>query len=105
MTNFEISSPEINYSFPMVFVKGTEGDAYLFGDDDMKLDIHLDDFFISKYLVTQKLWEYVMADNPSTAKGSDKPVETVSYDRIKSGNGFLQKLNGLHEVSGSIPTG
>ena len=47
MTDFDIYFPEINYSFPMVFVKGTGYTTYLFGDD-LKLNIRINDFFISK---------------------------------------------------------
>lgn len=102
MTNFDIYFPGINYSLPMVFVKGTGDTTYLFGDD-LKLGIRTNDFFISKYLVTQQLWEYVMGSNPAAFKGSNRPVETVSYDDITSYNGFLEKLNGLDEIKETIP--
>ena len=36
-------------------------------------------FYVGKYPVTQKLWEAVMGDNPSSFKGSDRPVENVSW--------------------------
>ncbi|MFI5238141.1 MAG: formylglycine-generating enzyme family protein, partial [Ignavibacteriales bacterium] len=102
MTNFDICFSEINYSFPMVLVKGTEDSTYLFGDDQ-KLNIRINDFFISKYLVTQQLWEYVMKSNPAACKGSNRPVETVSYNDISSDGGFLKKLNALGEIKETIP--
>jgi formylglycine-generating enzyme len=41
-------------------------------------------FYIGKYDVTQKEWIDVMGSNPSTFKGDDLPVETVSwYDSIE----------------------
>ncbi len=104
MKNFEIFFRAINYLLPMVFVKGTEEAPYLFGDDDLKPEIHFDDFFISKYTITQQVWEYVMGNNPSTSKGTNKPVDTVSYDSIRSNKGFLEKLNGLQELKESVPT-
>ena len=43
----------------------------------------LSDFFIDRYEVTQKEWAAVMGNNPSTFKGDQLPVETVSwYDCI-----------------------
>ena len=87
----------------MVFVKGTGDTTYLFGSD-LKLNIRTNDFFISKYLVTQRLWEYVMGSNPSAVKGSNKPVETVSYNDITSDGGFLEKFNELNEIKESIPS-
>lgn len=104
MTGFDIYFPEIKYSFPMVFVKGTGDNAYLFGDD-LKLNIRINDFLISKYLATQRLWEYVMKINPAAAKGSNKPAETVSFDDITSDNGFLEKLKELDETKETIPAG
>jgi formylglycine-generating enzyme required for sulfatase activity len=45
--------------------------------------ITLSDFFIDRYEVTQKEWAAVMGNNPSTFKGDQLPVETVSwYDCI-----------------------
>ena len=53
---------------------------------------------VCKYEVTQSLWFAVMGENPSTSKGADMPVETVSwYDCQK----FLEKLNALPEVKAS----
>ena len=52
-------------------------------------------FFISKYEVTQALWEAVMEENPSHFKGAELPVETVTrYDCLK----FIMKLNALPAV-------
>jgi sulfatase modifying factor 1 len=92
MTDFDIYLPEINYSFPMIFVRGTGDTTYLFGDGE-KVSIHANDFLISKFQITQRLWEYVMGDNPSHFSGQDKPVEYVSFNDITNNNGFLEKLN------------
>lgn len=42
-------------------------------------EVTLPDFYIGKYEVTQKEWTDVMGSNPSTFKGDDLPVETVSW--------------------------
>ena len=104
MTNFDIYFPEIDYGFPMVLVKGPGDTTYLFGDD-LKLNICINDFFISKYPVTQRLWEYITGSNPAAVKGSNRPVETVSYNDITSDMGFLKKLNELDVIKETIPAG
>ena len=45
-------------------------------------------YWLSKYEVTQSEWESVMGDNPSEFKGSNNPVENVSFDDIQ---GYLAK--------------
>jgi formylglycine-generating enzyme required for sulfatase activity len=47
-------------------------------------------FYMGKYPVTQKQWEKVMENNPSTFKGESLPVESVSWDKIQE---FLKKIN------------
>jgi len=91
MTNFDIHFPEINYRFPMAFVKGTGNTAFSFGVNHKK-EIHINDFLISKFLITQQLWEHIMGNNPSHFVGHDRPVENVSFNDIIQ-KGFLQKLN------------
>jgi len=88
----------------MVFVKGTGNATYLFGDD-LTLNIRISDFFISRYLVTQRLWEYVMGRNPAAFKGSNRPVETISYNDITCGGGFLEKFSGNDKIKTTIPAG
>ncbi|WP_454191214.1 formylglycine-generating enzyme family protein [Paenibacillus sp. Marseille-Q7038] len=47
-------------------------------------DIAIQNFYISKYEVTQKEWVEVMESNPSHFKGEQLPVEMVSwYDAIE----------------------
>ncbi len=46
--------------------------------------VTLPDFYIGRYEVTQKEWMEIMGNNPSTFKGDNLPVETVSwYDCIE----------------------
>ncbi|HKF48414.1 MAG TPA: SUMF1/EgtB/PvdO family nonheme iron enzyme [Terracidiphilus sp.] len=45
--------------------------------------VTVSDFYIDKYLVTQKEWFEVMGTNPSKFKGDDLPVESVNwYDSV-----------------------
>jgi len=51
-------------------------------------------FEIGKYEVTQAQWQAVMGSNPSTIKGADRPVETVSKNEA---NDFLARLNARND--------
>src|SRR5580700_3122815 len=51
-------------------------------------------FEIGKYEVTQAQWQAMMGSNPSTIKGDDHPVESVSKDDAHS---FLAKLNAQND--------
>jgi formylglycine-generating enzyme required for sulfatase activity len=51
-------------------------------------------FEIGKYEVTQSQWQAVMGSNPSTIKGEDHPVETVSKD---DAHDFLARLNAKND--------
>lgn len=104
MTDFTLHFPSIKYSFPMCFVQGKGDSTCQFGDK-LNLNISIRNFFISQWLVTQRLWQYVMGNNQSMYKGDNRPVETVSYNDITSGNGFLNKLNQMDEIKKQLPHG
>jgi formylglycine-generating enzyme required for sulfatase activity len=53
-------------------------------------------FYLGKYPVTQKQWENIMGNNPSSFKGEDRPVELVSWNDIKE---FIKKLNERDSVN------
>jgi formylglycine-generating enzyme required for sulfatase activity len=89
-----------------VFVKGgcyemgdTFGDGY---DFEKPHEVCLDDFYLSKYEVTQGQWEKVMGNNPSHFKeGSNYPVENVSWNDIQQ---FIARLNGQTDRKYRLPT-
>ena len=89
---------------PMVYV---EGGTFVMGNDSQKTDrpahrVTLNDFYIGKYEVTQKLWLQVMRNNPSANKGcADCPVESVSKKMIEA---FLEKINFLTGKRYRLPT-
>jgi len=58
-------------------------------------------FKIAKYLVTQELWQAVMGNNPSSFRGENLPVETVSWDYIQI---FIKKLNEITGIQYRLPT-
>ena len=59
------------------------------------------DYYIGKYEVTQALWKAVMGNNPSYSKGSNLPVEWVSWDNCQE---FISKLNRMTGRTFRLPT-
>jgi formylglycine-generating enzyme required for sulfatase activity/N-acetylneuraminic acid mutarotase len=66
-------------------------------------------FYLGKYEVTQAQYETVMTGNseglvtdPSQYKGSNRPVETVSWT---SAQAFLAQLNAMEQTAGRLPAG
>ncbi|HEY2843768.1 MAG TPA: formylglycine-generating enzyme family protein [Bryobacteraceae bacterium] len=51
-------------------------------------------FEIGKYEVTQAQWQAVMGSNPSTIRGDNRPVETISRDDARD---FLARLNARND--------
>jgi len=51
-------------------------------------------FEMGKYEVTQSQWQAIMGSNPSTIKGDDHPVETVSKN---DAHDFLARLNARND--------
>ena len=93
MQDIELRFEKINYRFPLIFVRGTNDQLFLFGERSDTREIILKDFFISKFTVTQILYEHIMGFNPANNKGGNIPVECVSYDDIIAKNGFLDRMN------------
>mgnify|MGYP000419374638 CR=1 FL=1 len=59
------------------------------------------DYYIGKYEVTQSLWKAVMGTNPSSKKGSNLPVEKVSWNDCQI---FIRKLNAITKRKFRLPT-
>ena len=73
---------------PGTFEMGSET-----GDDDEK-PVHTvritKPFYFGKYEVTQKQWRSIVGENPSTFKGDELPVESISWIEIQR---FLRRIN------------
>jgi formylglycine-generating enzyme required for sulfatase activity len=89
----------------MVFVQGGK---FMMGSKDGGSDekpVHpviLSDFFIGKFEVTERQWQYVMGKNPSFFKGCDDcPVEQVSWNDVQE---FIRKLNRKSGKNYRLPT-
>ena len=61
----------------------------------------LSDYYIGKTEVTQALWKAVMGNNPSTFKGDNLPVESVSWNDCQK---FISKLNSMTGLDFRLPT-
>ena len=88
------------------FMMGEEKSFWDFGKDNVAHKVNLSSFWISKYLVTQQLWEAVMGtsatlSNPSYFKGSNLPVERVSWDDAVE---FCHRLSSLTGKNYRLPT-
>ena len=70
-------------------------------DEKPAHQVTLSSYYIGETEVTQALWEAVMGSNPSNFKGTNRPVEKVSWDDCKS---FIDKLNALTGENFRLPT-
>jgi len=97
-------SPVSTKNIGMEFVKIVPGE-FLMGCSESDTDCDADEkpphrvqitkgFEIGKYEVTQAQWQAVMGSNPSTIKGDDHPVETVSKNEVHD---FLARLNAVND--------
>lgn len=85
----------VAHDLTMIFVEGTGDNPYSFGEEQNKQAIHIKDFYIAQFTVTQALWKYMMGAeaNRSPVKGDNKPAEHLSWDDITKADGFLEKIN------------
>lgn len=79
-----------------------EADKEAQNDEKPAHRVHLDDFYIGRFPVTQDLWQAVMGENPSNFKGPRLPAETVSWDEISQQ--FLPRLRELTGAKYRLPT-
>ena len=99
-----VTSNPLKNTIGMEFVEIEPGEFTMgcsAGDNDCKADekpthrVQITKAFqIGKYEVTQAQWMSVMESNPSTIKGDDRPVETLSKDEAHE---FLNRLNARND--------
>ena len=96
-------------SFDMIAVEGgtftmgatEEQGSDVDRDESPTHQVTLSSYMIGKTEVTQELWEAVMGSNPSSSKGSNLPVEQVSWEDCQT---FIRKLNALTGKTFRLPT-
>ena len=64
-------------------------------------EVHLKDYHIGKYPITQKQWWSVMGVNPAFKEGENLPVEQVSWDDVQE---FIKRLNAMTGKKYRLPT-
>lgn len=97
--------PEIE----MVWVSGgtftmgatSEQGSDAWDDEKPAHSVTLSGYYIGKYEVTQAQWKAVMGNNPSSFKGDNLPVESVSWNEVQE---FIKKLNQMTGKSYRLPT-
>jgi len=68
------------------FTMGSPPDELGRGSSEDQHDVILtQDVWIGVFEVTQKQWNLVMGDDPSYDRGDKRPVESVSWDRVRGG--------------------
>ena len=96
-------------SFEMIAVEGgtftmgatAEQGSDAWDDESPTHQVTLSSYMIGKTEVTQELWQAVMGSNPSYFKGSNLPVEEVSWEDCQT---FVTKLNELTGKNFRLPT-
>ena len=81
----------------------TAQNYYGFASDSEKPvhQVTVSEFCIGETVVTQALWQAVMGKNPSYFKGSNKPVENVSWNDCQA---FIKRLNSITGKNFRLPT-
>lgn len=85
------------WSLPALFQKKTP-----FPTSDVRywkmVEIPGKNYSIGKYPVTQSLWEKILGSNPSGCKGSNRPVENVSWFDCIAFCNTLSEMEGLEKT-------
>ena len=92
LSSLSMGNDELSLAFVKggTFLMGATGNVY---HEEDALPVHyvrVSDFYIGKYEVTQSLWLKIMGYNPSHHKGSNLPVECVSWEECQK---FIRRLN------------
>lgn len=76
-------------------------DAYADASEKPAKNRQVGDFYMGKHEVTQKLWNVIMNDNPSTIVNENYPVNNVSWEDCQL---FIEKLNRITGRNFRLPT-
>jgi formylglycine-generating enzyme required for sulfatase activity len=101
---------DTHHALDLVYVEGTNGSPYAFGEGADSRSMEVRDFFVATVPVTEALWMHVMGSGKNSAvnRGGDLPVENASWDELTRPAGFLDRINHslVHaEISAQLPAG
>jgi formylglycine-generating enzyme required for sulfatase activity len=74
---------------------------FMMGESSAAHAVYLQEFWMGKYVVTQKQWQAVMGNNPANFKGENLPVELVSWHDVMD---FCEKVSKSTEKKFRLPT-
>ena len=102
----ESSTPSVSTPFVAPQMVKVDGGTFQMGSDAQSDEkplhsVTVSDFYIGKYEVTQAEWQSIMGKNPSVFKGTNLPVENVSWNDVQD---FLQKINAKTSKKYRLPT-
>ena len=88
-------SAEGEQSLELVYIRGTAGDPFLFGEGSARREIEVRRFFLATVPVTQALWTHVAGakHQPAGHQGANLPMENISWNMITGSDGFVQRIN------------
>ena len=94
---------EMNWVNPGTFTMGSPKGELGRYDDETQHQVTLSKgYWLGKYKVTQAQWYAVMETDPSNFKGSQRPVERVSYNDALA---FCRRLTEKERSEGRLPEG
>ena len=89
------------------FLMGSPASENWRSDDELQHEVTLNDFYISRYEVTQAEYESLMHDNPSTFPGANNPVDNVTWleaVRFCNAKSESEGLSPVYKIEGSKVT-
>lgn len=88
---------------PGTFAMGSPKNEQERSDNETQHEVTLrQGFWLADTTVTQALWKVVMGDDPSSFKGTNRPVDSVSWEDAQR---FIAKMNGMKpELQMCLPT-
>ena len=93
----------MNWISPGTFMMGSpEGELGGGGDEILHQVTLTRGYWLGKYEVTQAQYEAIMGENPSRFKGTDQPVESVSWNDAMA---FCEKLTEREQAAGRLLKG